>query len=546
MSYTKRFVSAIAVTVLSVGSVAADTVAIPPQIDNSIYQEDGGASNGAGDFLFIGRTQMGDLRRALLAFDIAGSLPAGSTITGVRLEMNVSRIRTSADRTVGLHRVTEEWGEGTSDAPGAEGEGTTATPGDATWTHRIIPDAQWMQPGGSFVPGSSADAEVGGLGPVAWASTPDLVADVQDWLDDPSSNFGWILVMASGDDQNGSAKRLSSRENPNSSDRPSLVVDYTPGIAAPSASFTWSPVSPSAGSSVSFTDTSTGNPDSWSWDFGDGAASTEQNPTHIYAGPGTYTVSLTASNAGGSDSVDREITVTDGGPSLDNFFFVPAAAKAAGAEGSFFLTDLDIQNGGSSTATYQLLWLPRNANNASPTASEVFTLGPGVAVRYRDVLGSVFGFDDGAAGALAVVSDSNGLFLMSRTYNLPPDDVGGSFGQSIPGLRSDGLIPPDERRRILFFTEDEEFRSNLGLLNGTGNPIVVRWERFTADGTSRGTGQRQLAPWSNTQINQVFSDFDPAEAAYVDVWTETAGGAFAAYGSVLDNATSDPTTVLPQ
>jgi hypothetical protein len=36
------------------------------------------------------------------------------------------------------------------------------------------------------------------------------------------------------------------------------------------------------------------------------------------------------------------------------------------------------------------------------------------------------------------------------------------------------------------------------------------------------------------------------EAAFIEVWTTTAGGAFAAYGSVLDNQSSDPTTVLPQ
>jgi hypothetical protein len=44
----------------------------------------------------------------------------------------------------------------------------------------------------------------------------------------------------------------------------------------------------------------------------------------------------------------------------------------------------------------------------------------------------------------------------------------------------------------------------------------------------------------------VFGDGADVEAAYVDVWSETAGGLFTCYGSVLDNITSDPTTVLPQ
>ena len=50
----------------------------------------------------------------------------------------------------------------------------------------------------------------------------------------------------------------------------------------------------------------------------------------------------------------------------------------------------------------------------------------------------------------------------------------------------------------------------------------------------------------NVQLNQVFGNEAPVEGAYIDIWTETEGGAFTAYGSVLDNMTSDPTTVLPQ
>ncbi len=63
------------------------------------------------------------------------------------------------------------------------------------------------------------------------------------------------------------------------------------------ASFTATPTLVPVGGSVRFTDTSTGNPYTRSWDFGDGARSTERNPVHVYTAPGTYTVSLTAANA---------------------------------------------------------------------------------------------------------------------------------------------------------------------------------------------------------------------------------------------------------
>lgn len=68
----------------------------------------------------------------------------------------------------------------------------------------------------------------------------------------------------------------------------------------PDAEFTADVLSGDAPLSVDFTDLSTNTPTSWLWDFGDGATSTSQNPTHVYTTPGTYTVELTATNANGS------------------------------------------------------------------------------------------------------------------------------------------------------------------------------------------------------------------------------------------------------
>ncbi|MEE1574478.1 MAG: PKD domain-containing protein, partial [Candidatus Neomarinimicrobiota bacterium] len=68
------------------------------------------------------------------------------------------------------------------------------------------------------------------------------------------------------------------------------------------AEFSASSVSGVAPLSVVFTDLSTGNPTSWSWDFGDGNPSTVQHPTHIFENPGSYTVTLTVSDGTDSDS----------------------------------------------------------------------------------------------------------------------------------------------------------------------------------------------------------------------------------------------------
>jgi beta propeller repeat protein len=76
------------------------------------------------------------------------------------------------------------------------------------------------------------------------------------------------------------------------------VLPKTP----PVADFTASPLSGNAPLKVSFTDRSAGTPASWEWTFGDGATSTDRNPSHEYTAPGLYTVSLTAVNPDGTDT----------------------------------------------------------------------------------------------------------------------------------------------------------------------------------------------------------------------------------------------------
>jgi len=75
----------------------------------------------------------------------------------------------------------------------------------------------------------------------------------------------------------------------------------------PAASFTASPAEGITPLTVQFTDTSTGSPTAWTWDFGDGNTSTVQSPSHTYYSAGTYTVKLTATNSYGSSAASLSI-----------------------------------------------------------------------------------------------------------------------------------------------------------------------------------------------------------------------------------------------
>ncbi len=89
----------------------------------------------------------------------------------------------------------------------------------------------------------------------------------------------------------------------------------TSAASAPTASFSISPVNPTAGQDVTFTDASTGSPTSWLWNFGDSGTSTQRNPTHKFSSTGSFSVSLTVRNAAGSNSTSKSITVKSSGGS---------------------------------------------------------------------------------------------------------------------------------------------------------------------------------------------------------------------------------------
>lgn len=451
-----------AIFMLAAGLSAAETVVLEPTADATLYEGDGSLANGAGSYLFAGRTENRNgavERRSLLAFDIAGSIPSGATITGAQLQVTMSRAISGA-QTIELRRVTESWKEGPSDAPGEEGGGTATQIGDVTWVHReFLTGDDWSTVGGSFASTVSASQQISGNGDYVFMSTARLIADVQSWLDNPADNFGWAMVMPSP--AVGSAKRFNSRENSDSSSRPKLTVTY---------------------------------------EASDGPELTER-----YVFP--------ASNAGGSGD-------------------------------SFFITTADIVNAGSTTASIRLQLLPRNSDNSAALESALFTLEPGAVRRFENVLGEAFGANgDGIAGGAAVLSDSGELIVMTRTFNQVED---GSIGAALAGVGNAELVQAGDRVKIVFLTENDTFRSNLGLINGVNIPITVQWELFDASGNSLGQNSKGLDPYDVTQINRVMRSYRPIEAGYAEVWTDTTGGAFATYGSILDEGTSDPTLVIPR
>ena len=119
--------------------------------------------------------------------------------------------------------------------------------------------------------------------------------------------------------------------------KPGLITALPP---VPVADFAAAPTTGTAPLTVQFTNATSGLATSWVWDFGDGATSSSASPTHVYAAPGTFTVSLTATGPGGSDGESKPGLVT---------VVPPAPAAAFGAAPTSGVAPLTVQFTDAST-----------------------------------------------------------------------------------------------------------------------------------------------------------------------------------------------------
>jgi hypothetical protein len=221
---------------------------------------------------------------------------------------------------------------------------------------------------------------------------------------------------------------------------------------------------------------------------------------------------------------------------------IPGAANVVGFGGARWFTDLDIANMGGmpSTATIQLL----AADQANPMPESVsLSLAPGMSARYRDAFAALFNFE--GSGALRVLVDSPDVAVSSRTYAA---DEGGSYGQGIPAHTMSHAIAYGQTGRLAGLSESgntsDGFRTNIGLANATGTSTTVTIALFSSDSTLVDSIEVTLAAYEQRQLNRVFPE--PTEVGYAVLSTSTPGGAFFAYGSVVDNKTADPTFIAIQ
>lgn len=192
-------------------------------------------TNNHGGFIGMnaGTTQNYKRTRALFRFDLS-SLPTNTVVQAASVILAVTRQpdEPPTSTTFGLHRMLRPWGEGDKNPPPVSpgsGSGLPASPGEATWNYAFFPTNAWSTPGGAIgVDFSSTESSfqfIYGVAesPYRFENTPELTADVADWITHPQTNFGWLLLCTE-EFFNFTARRWGTREDPNNP--PLLELSY--------------------------------------------------------------------------------------------------------------------------------------------------------------------------------------------------------------------------------------------------------------------------------------------------------------------------------
>lgn len=232
-----RLIAALAMLLVAI-SAPAETYRFEQGVDgyegfrDTTLLEDLPSNAGGGiTGIFSGTIRTSFLRRALIAVDLS-TIPTDAVVVSARLEMVVERSGGNfGDVPFGLHRVTRSWGEGDANIPNEPGGlGAPAAAGDATWNDAFFTQEAWTTPGGDFAETASATANAGQQGAVVIWEGPGLTADVQAWVANPATNFGWAIITPDEGIIQRVKKFFSSEAEVN---RPVLVVEVEDPVAPP-------------------------------------------------------------------------------------------------------------------------------------------------------------------------------------------------------------------------------------------------------------------------------------------------------------------------
>jgi hypothetical protein len=227
-------------------------------------------------------------------------------------------------------------------------------------------------------------------------------------------------------------------------------------------------------------------------------------------------------------------------------YVLPGMADFASTFSNFH-SDIRLYNASAASVTATATFYPQGTPAASTTKS--VTIAPGEISAYNNVLPTLFGIT-GSGGSIVVTTPANtSLIVSGRTYSNDAAS-GGTFGQFIPAVTPpEGVGLGEAPLQVLQLEQSSNFRSNLGLNELTGNPVTVHVALILPDSKTSPSTDVTLLANEFRQLNAVISSLNPGNNTYnarIIVSVVGGTGRVTAYGSVIDNLTSDPTYVPAQ
>ncbi len=227
----------------------------------------------------------------------------------------------------------------------------------------------------------------------------------------------------------------------------------------------------------------------------------------------------------------------------ENRYVLPGMAGYTAAN---FRSDIRLFNGGTSDAIAILTFYPQGAPSI---ASAPVRIAPGRVLAYDDVVGTLFSRQEQGGSIVVTTGTPSSMVVTGRTYSNAAG--GGTYGQFIPGVAPrDGIGLGNAPLQVLQLEQSKNFRTNLGLAELSGLGAKVRVTVILPDSLATPSTVVDLAPNQFVQLNRVIESVPGGSGnvynARVTVQVIEGAGRVAAYGSVIDNATSDPTYVPAQ
>lgn len=261
----------------------------------------------------------------------------------------------------------------------------------------------------------------------------------------------------------------------------------------------------------------------------------------VAAGPVALTISAVLLNDVPSSGQSGSITVSCGSTAPVAASWILASSARVQGAGAFWTTDLTIRNPGTTTAGVTLKFLGHGADGRQgPEVTRSFA--PGETRTFADVLKTLFNLESDY-GPILLRSTVTELVVVGLTST---PGGGGTYGQSVPAAGPDDYIG-QKARSIPAVRQDGAFRTNLVLANAAETQADVDVQLVSAGGSVLAVKHVTLGPLSRAQFN-VAADFGQANLADAALVLSSPGGtpSVAAYAALIDNATGDPRTLLPQ